>query len=139
MSGISQEWVDEAEGDYHTALREYRARKEPNYDAVCFHAQQCIEKYMKALLIANKIPFHRIHDLEVLLDSCLTIDPILDTIRSETQLLTQYAVSFRYPGESADKAEAAQAVSGMENCRSALRQALSAKPTDNRSPTTDHR
>jgi hypothetical protein len=29
MSEISQEWVDKAEGDYHTALREYRARKEP--------------------------------------------------------------------------------------------------------------
>ena len=127
MSEVSQEWIDKAEGDYHTALREYRARKEPNYDAVCFHAQQCIEKYMKALLIANKMPYHRIHDLEVLLDSCLRVDPILDTIRSETQLLTQYAVNFRYPGESADKAEAAQAVSGMKVCHSALRLALSTK------------
>jgi HEPN domain-containing protein len=40
MASISQEWVIKAEGDATTALREYRARYAPNYDAACFHAQQ---------------------------------------------------------------------------------------------------
>ena len=40
MNPLTLEWVDKAEGDYLTANREYRARKAPNYDAVCFHAQQ---------------------------------------------------------------------------------------------------
>ena len=50
MKPITQEWIDKAEGDWATLMREYRARKNPNYDAVCFHAQQCAEKYLKARL-----------------------------------------------------------------------------------------
>ena len=50
MNPLTTEWVDKAEGDYHTARREYRVRKTPNYDAVCFRAQQTAEKYLKAFL-----------------------------------------------------------------------------------------
>jgi HEPN domain-containing protein len=46
-----KEWIAKAEGDFTVACREMRARKSPNYDAACFHCQQCIEKLMKALLI----------------------------------------------------------------------------------------
>ena len=45
MNSQVTEWVLKAEGDFLTAGRELRARKSPNYDAVCFHAQQCAEKY----------------------------------------------------------------------------------------------
>lgn len=48
MNGLLREWVDKAEGNYATAERELRARKFINYDAVCFHAQQMAEKYLKA-------------------------------------------------------------------------------------------
>jgi HEPN domain-containing protein len=37
------EWVEKAEGDWHTAGRELKATEFPNYDAVCFHAQQCAD------------------------------------------------------------------------------------------------
>ncbi len=50
MKLLTREWIDKAEGDFATASREIRVRKSPNYDAVCFHAQQCAEKYLKALL-----------------------------------------------------------------------------------------
>ncbi|MEG3864862.1 MULTISPECIES: HEPN domain-containing protein [unclassified Microcoleus] len=50
MNPLTVEWVDKAEGDFTTALRELRARKSPNYDAACFHAQQCVEKYLMLLL-----------------------------------------------------------------------------------------
>ncbi len=49
MNEMTKEWVEKAEADYHTALREYRARKHPNYDAVGFHAQQAM-KTLKPLL-----------------------------------------------------------------------------------------
>jgi HEPN domain-containing protein len=120
MSGIEEEWLQKAEGDFHTAFREFRARKQPNYDAACFHAQQCIEKCLKALLIRNQIEFNRVHDLEILLNAALALDPLLDALRSDAQLLTQYAVSFRYPGESADKTEVKDAVSAMKNCKEAI-------------------
>jgi HEPN domain-containing protein len=50
MKRLALEWVDKAEADFHTAEREARARRNPNHDAVCFHAQQCIEKHLKARL-----------------------------------------------------------------------------------------
>ena len=46
MKTLTREWVKKAEGDFNTLLREVRARKAPNYDAACFHAQQCVEKYL---------------------------------------------------------------------------------------------
>ena len=33
MNDLVHEWIAKAEGDFHTALREFRARKNPNYDA----------------------------------------------------------------------------------------------------------
>ena len=55
MNELVKEWVNKAEGDYHSALRDYRARKFPNYDAAGFHAQQCAEKYLKAILQLRNI------------------------------------------------------------------------------------
>ena len=45
MKAITAEWVAKAEGDLAVALLAFRSRKTPNYDAVCFHAQQCAEKW----------------------------------------------------------------------------------------------
>lgn len=43
------EWIEKAEGDISIAMREMAA-SEPVWDGICFHAQQCAEKYLKALL-----------------------------------------------------------------------------------------
>jgi HEPN domain-containing protein len=50
MKPMTAEWVAKAEGDFAMVERESHARKNPNYDGVCFHAQQCAEKYLKARL-----------------------------------------------------------------------------------------
>jgi HEPN domain-containing protein len=63
MKPLTREWIDKAEGDFATARREIRIRKAPNYDAVCFHAQQCVEKYLKARLQEADLSFGRTHDL----------------------------------------------------------------------------
>lgn len=124
MNDLLKEWVEKADGDHITSLREYRARNYPNYDAACFHAQQCIEKYLKAVLQQNGISFSKIHDLELLLDQCLAVHPLWEPMREDMQLLTQYAVLFRYPGETADKDEAKQAVQSMMQLRSEIRQTV---------------
>ena len=49
MNALTTEWVEKAEGDFATAGRKLRARRYPNYDAVCFHAQQVAEKYLKGI------------------------------------------------------------------------------------------
>jgi HEPN domain-containing protein len=106
MNPLTKEWIDKAEGDFRTATREIKITQDPSYDGVCFHAQQCVEKYLKANLQAAGTAFPKTHDLVVLLDLSLAIAPNLDQFRSRLRLLTLAAVEIRYPGRSADRAMA---------------------------------
>jgi HEPN domain-containing protein len=124
MKNSVKEWIKKAEGDGFSALREYRARKNPNYDAACFHAQQCIEKYLKAVLELHEIDVRRIHDLPVLLNDCLRRYPLWEAMRDDMRLLSQYAVQFRYPGQSATREQAKLAVKAMRRSKADLRVAL---------------
>jgi HEPN domain-containing protein len=54
MKQITREWIEKAEGDFATAEREAAVDQSPNYDAVCFHTQQCAEKYLKAAVAGSK-------------------------------------------------------------------------------------
>lgn len=109
MNATIKEWVEKAERDYATARRELAATHQPNYDAVCFHAQQCIEKLMKALLIRLGVTPGKTHDLAFLDQLLSPVCPEWSWPREDLRFLTRAAVAFRYPGESADKEEAAQA------------------------------
>ena len=55
MTEVISEWIAKAASDFATAVRENSVLLEPNYDDVCFHAQQCVEKLLKALLVADGI------------------------------------------------------------------------------------
>ena len=111
-----------------SATREVRARKAPNYDSACFHAQQCAEKYLKARLQEANTPFPRTHDLEVLLDLLLPIEPDWNRLLSAAQLLTSLAVDVRYPGYTADKAKASDALRACSTVRDAARRSLELMP-----------
>jgi HEPN domain-containing protein len=52
MLPITSEWISKAEADFGTLQREIQVVDYPNYDGVCFHAQQCAEKYLKGRLRA---------------------------------------------------------------------------------------
>jgi len=109
MKPISAEWVSKAEADFATVERECRARKHPNYDGACFHAQQCAEKYLKARLCEAGISFTKVHDLVALLDQVLAVKPLWETFREDLAFLSDFAVTFHYPGESADRTSALDA------------------------------
>ena len=124
MNVILKEWIEKAEEDYGVALREIRARKNPALNAVCFHAQQCVEKYLKAVHAREGVPFIKTHDLDVLLTGCTDRHPFWAVFRDDLKRLSRYAVQFRYPGESADREEAIAAVAIMKRCRSDIRAGL---------------
>lgn len=125
MNPLLAEWVEKAEGDYASALREVRARKNPNYDSACFHTQQCVEKYLKGILQSEDTPFSKTHDLCSLLDACVQRHPLWEAFRADLEVLTEYAVAFRYPGLSADRDKAKKAVALTTRFRKAFRLALS--------------
>ena len=105
-------------------LSRYRARKHPNYDSLCFHAQQCAEKYLKARLEEGGIAFPKTHDLPLLLTLTLQIEPQWTALLPQARGLNGYAVDIRYPGQSATKAEAKQAVKDCREIRQAVRTAF---------------
>jgi HEPN domain-containing protein len=101
-----------------------RRRKEPLPDIVCFHCQQCIEKYLKAYLVSQGIAPPRTHDLDALLAECVTHDATLGRHLTLVKSLDPYSVRFRYPGTSATVAEAKDAVQTARGLRLALRRKL---------------
>jgi HEPN domain-containing protein len=64
-------------------------------------AQQASEKALKAYLIAEKIPFPRTHDLDLLLERMPT-HSLIRQLDVDLSALTEYAVDARYPGDLAD-------------------------------------
>ncbi len=124
MKPLTREWIDKAEGDYRTACREWRVRRLPNYDAVCFHAQQAAEKYLKARLQDADIEFTKTHNLIHLLDLVIGVEPTWDAFRPDLGVLNQFAVAFRYPAEIARKVNAAQAIKISKSLRLEVRAAL---------------
>jgi len=83
---------------FRHGIRELRVRKIPNYDAVCFHSQQCAEKYLKAILQEQNIPFGKTHNLTTLLDLITPNEPAWELMRPNLERLSVFAVQVRYPG-----------------------------------------
>lgn len=64
---------------------------------ICFHAQQAVEKFLKAFLVFHNIDFPKTHDLDFLLLECKKIDNVNFDI--ELGSLTDFGVSIRYPDD----------------------------------------
>ena len=101
-----------------------RKRKHQAPDNVCFCAQQCAEKYLKAFLVCHQIAFPKTHALETLLDFAIQVEPDLESLRLELAVLQPYAVGVRYPDFSASIEESRDAVKIMKRLRRVLRQRL---------------
>jgi HEPN domain-containing protein len=117
-------WVNKAEEDFEIArtLRYKRRRQTPS--GVCFHCQQCAEKYLKAFVVSHKMEFPWIHDLTPLLNRCLTVNPWLEVLRADLRLLNQYSVTVRYPGEEPTVDEAKEAFAAVKRVREVMRKTL---------------
>jgi HEPN domain-containing protein len=121
---ITLEWVAKAEEDASVSERESRVRKQPSPGAVCYHAQQCIEKYLKAVLQEQGRPIPKTHDLTSLSKQC-QFNPLCVPVECDGLVsLTRFATRFRYPGEAATGEDAKLAIALMRRYRAALREFL---------------
>jgi HEPN domain-containing protein len=91
-------WLAKAEEDLFAAQELLRLGDDAPLAIVCFHAQQSVEKCLKARLVAASIDFPRTHDVVLLArrvpelsERTASIEALLD--------LNRYAVEARYPGE----------------------------------------
>lgn len=120
MRELTKEWISKAENDYLVAVRELKADPVVS-DAVCFHSQQCVEKYMKALLQEHDIFFEKIHDLEILLQRCGNFLSELEHFKDNLIKLSTFAVDVRYPGAVVSLEEADECVRIMQDVRKVMR------------------
>ena len=97
-AAIAREWIIKAENDLKTASYILKMSRGCPTDTVCFHAQQCVEKYIKAFLVVKGIDFPRTHDIEHLV-SLLPENIWLRLSIEEQRRLTAYATVTRYPGD----------------------------------------
>src|SRR5438552_3602045 len=100
-------------------------KNSPPTDTVCFHAQQCAEKHLKALLAFHSVPFPKIHDIrELVMLVPPRLRPRLDG--SMQDRLTKYATVTRYPGGGAEPSltEARKAVAAARSVRRQVRRLL---------------
>ena len=127
----NERWLAFAGEDLHMA---HLAMGEALYNQVCFHAQQCAEKAVKAMLAhQGKTPprTHRLVDLLRLLDP----NP-LAAIAFEVQLLDRFYIPTRYPDALPgslpeglpEQQDAAQALTLAQQTFELARQALSGLP-----------
>jgi len=124
MKPLTREWVEKAEGDFQVAAQIMRRRKQRVHDAACFHAQQAVEKYFKARLCEAGMAFPKTHDLVALLKLLLPLEPLWSDFLPQAHLLADYAVDFRYPGDTATLAESRLALKNRKGIRREVRLSL---------------
>jgi len=102
MSGPNHElalaWLEKADHDLITARQTLLLPDGPT-DTVCFHAQQAVEKSLKAVLVCRQVPFPKTHNLIRLMDLALRYMPELEAYRRDFAQMSLYSAEVRYPGD----------------------------------------
>ena len=89
------EWLSKAEADFSSMRREAGVAQSPNYDLVCFLAQQSAEKYLKGWLCEEGVAFPKTHDLNKLATLLPAPRSRPDNFAAILARLDRYAVEFR--------------------------------------------
>ena len=121
---MTQKWINKAEGDWGSANREGQVQVGANYDLVCYLAQQCAEKYLKARLQEANLVFPKTHNLPALLALVLPVEASWNVLRVALTKLDDYSVEFRYPGRDAVAADSQDALLLCRQVREAARRSF---------------
>ena len=94
MSSLSRQWLDRAIEDLTVARLVLR---EQHTAHACFLSQQCVEKSLKAYLLAKTNTYPRTHKLVDLLAECQPIEPTFSQFLTDCTVIDQYYIPTRYP------------------------------------------
>lgn len=98
---LSNGWLKKANNDIVTARQTLLLEDGPT-DTVSFHAQQAIEKSLKAFLTSIKVEFPKIHDLSRLMEMVIPYLHELEEFRESFIEIAEYAVEVRYPQDTVE-------------------------------------
>ena len=123
MNPLTLEKVRKAESGYVMMKLGFQALTPELNDAICFHAQQCIEKYLKAWLQEANIRPPRTHELNVLLHLIVPTHPEWSAWQTDFADFQPHAVDVRYE-TFATAADAEHAVRVCTEVRTTIRAVL---------------
>lgn len=124
-------WLRKAENDWLNVQNNLASARIP-WDTVCFHAQQAIEKSLKALLLHRGIVPPRIHDLVDLLNASPADALALKRWLPDFRVLNGFAVKLRYEGADPAPGQARAIVEHAGEIRQAILSRLQKKPVQKR-------
>jgi len=122
---VVHQWIEKAEHDLKNGEYTLTLEEDCPFDTICFHAQQCTEKYLKALLVSQSLDFPKTHDLRVLVQLALSkLSLTLDM--AELLKLNRYSIESRYPGDwdPIVRSDAEEAVAIAQRVRETIRNFL---------------
>lgn len=90
-------WIFRANEDIAVIENLFKSEPELFASSICYHAQQAVEKFLKAYLVFQNIDFPKTHDLDFLLLECKKVDNKVFNI--DLGSLTDFGVSIRYPDD----------------------------------------
>lgn len=93
MKKETEEWIKIALEEYKSALCLFNERL---YRMVCYHAQQSVEKVLKAVLIENNVDVARTHNIIDLKNSITKIGYAIE-LSSEDAIFLNSIYRSRYP------------------------------------------
>lgn len=123
MNPLTLEWIEKAEEDYNSA-KWLQESPNPVHNSICFHLQQCIEKYLKAWWQEANISFTKTHDLEELLKLITPTMSAWNLWQPDFKIITTYAVESCYPGDSATDEDTKHAIQICDEVRKTIRTQL---------------
>ena len=121
MKETTAAWIAKAESDFAGARLVLEHGEEHIADIICFHCQQCAEKYLKGFLNEQDVEFPREHVLIPLLELCVALDASFNPLQPMLNGLNAYAVTIRYPGAVATRSMAEKAVADATYVRAFVR------------------
>jgi HEPN domain-containing protein len=96
--GTPADWLRCARSDL--ALARIQRPTEVLLDALCFHAQQAVEKSLKAVLLSRGIHFPYTHDIARLITLVQQANILWSEELDQAADLSEYASEGRYPGSA---------------------------------------
>lgn len=105
-----KQWLSFGDEDFHLAQHSLSLQDDCPFRLVAYHAQQCVEKYLKAYLVLHSVDFPYTHNISRLLELCddNTSTKWLEKLQ-DAEELTPFAITTRYPGQDEEvTAEEAQ-------------------------------
>jgi HEPN domain-containing protein len=112
----AEEWLHFAEGDLLAAA--HSTGLELYLEILCFHSQQCAEKSIKAVLVAEGCDVPFTHDIALLMDRLESAGIPSPACLKSIGRLSVFAVATRYPGSvpAPDKGEYLASLAVAQQC-----------------------